>query len=159
MKTQRIYIDTSVIGGCFDEEFAPWSNGLMKDFRIGILRPVMSDVVSSEIEPAPREVREKYDELRRYNAEFAEATDEALALADMYQRRQIVSPNYYDDSLHVAVATICEADVIVSWNFKHIVHFEKIRRFNAVNQEFGYRQIEIRTPREVTHYGPEEKDV
>jgi predicted nucleic acid-binding protein len=159
MKVQRVYIDTSVIGGCFDEEFAPWSNGLMKDFRLGNFKPVISDVISSEIEPAPREVREKYDELRGYDAEFVEVTDEALSLADVYQNRQIVSPNYYDDSLHVAVATVYEADMVVSWNFKHIVHFEKIRKFNAVNQELGYKQIEIRSPREVTNNGPEEKDV
>lgn len=159
MKVQRIYIDTSVIGGCFDEEFAPWSNGLMKDFRMGNFRPVISDVIASEIEPAPKRVRERYDELRDYGAEFAEVTDEALNLADVYQDRKIVPPNYYGDGLHIAVATVCEADMVVSWNFKHIVRFEKIRKFNAVNQELGYKQIEIRSPREVTNYGPEKENI
>nr|VFK58610.1 MAG: hypothetical protein BECKTC1821F_GA0114240_102522 [Candidatus Kentron sp. TC] len=53
-------MDTSVIGGCFDEEFAPWSNGLMEDFRLGKLKPVVSELVSAEIEDAPEQVKNKY---------------------------------------------------------------------------------------------------
>lgn len=49
MKLQRVYIDTSVIGGCFDNEFAQWSNQLMVDFAQGRLKPVVSDVVAAEI--------------------------------------------------------------------------------------------------------------
>ena len=51
---------------------------------------------------------------------------------------------------HIALATIAEVDAIVSWNFKHIVHFEKIQKFNAVNIEMGYKPISIYSPREVT---------
>jgi hypothetical protein len=49
MKILRIYVDTSVIGGCFDAEFALWSNGLMQDFRLGTFRPVLSEVIAAEI--------------------------------------------------------------------------------------------------------------
>jgi hypothetical protein len=41
LKKLRIYVDTSVIGGCFDPEFATWSNGLFKDFEKGIYQPVL----------------------------------------------------------------------------------------------------------------------
>lgn len=54
------------------------------------------------------------------------------------------------------MATIAEVDVLVSWNFKHIVHLNKIRLFNAVNLEQGYRSIEIYSPRAVTTYDSEE---
>ena len=74
----------------------------------------------------------------------------------MYQERCILTPKFYDDGLHIAVATVGEADVLVSWNFKHIVRFDKIRRFNAVNLEFGYKPLQIFSPREVTTYGREE---
>ena len=47
--------------------------------------------------------------------------------------------------------------MLVSWNFKHIVHFEKIQKFNAVNIEMGYKQILIYSPREVTTYGRESR--
>lgn len=86
-------------------------------------------------------------------------TAEVVELTDTCEERGILSSNYRDDGLHIAAATVYEVDALTSWNFKHIVHFEKIRRFNAVNQELGYKPIDIRSPREVTNYGPEEKDV
>lgn len=159
MKAQRIYIDTSVIGGCYDEEFAPWSNGLMKDFRLGSFLPVVSTVVALEVVDAPENVRETYAEVLSLKHELLGITGEVTELADRYLQRDILTPNYYDDAQHIALATIAEVDVLVSWNFRHIVHFDKIRQFNAANLELGYKTIEIRSPREVTNYGPEEKDV
>ena len=76
-------------------------------------------------------------------------SSEALDLADAYQQRAILTPKYYDDGLHIALATVAEVDVLVSWNFKHIVRFDKIRRFNAVNLERGYKPLAIYSPREV----------
>ena len=81
MKILRVYIDTSVIGGCFDVEFAPWSNSLMQDFRRGHFRPVLSEVVAGEIRAAPEPVCVQYAELLRLGAEFLAVSDEALDLA------------------------------------------------------------------------------
>jgi len=155
MKIQRVYVDTSVIGGCFDEEFAPWSNGLLKDFQQGRLKPVVSEVVSAEIDDAPTTVKEKYGEILSLGAEILPITRQAQDLADVYQIRNVLSPKFYDDGLHIALASIAEVDILVSWNFKHIVHFDKIRLFTAVNLELGYRPLLIYSPREVTHYGEE----
>lgn len=58
MKTGRVYVDTSVLGGCFDAEFATWSNGLIEDFRQGLFRPVLSDVTAIEVAKAPERVRD-----------------------------------------------------------------------------------------------------
>ena len=63
MKTQRIYIDTSDIGGCFDVEFSEWSNGLIADFRNGIFQPLLSEVIAAEIGDAPEKVQSVYAEL------------------------------------------------------------------------------------------------
>lgn len=52
--------------------------------------------------------------------------------------------------MHIALATIHGIDIVTSWNFKHIVRYEKIVKFNAVNLEYGYHQIVIHSPREVT---------
>ena len=158
MKVQRIYIDTSVIGGCHDDEFATWSNGLMKDFRLGNFKPIISRIVALEIADAPDEVKKTYAELLNFEHELLEITAEATGLTDLYQERGILTPNFYNDALHIGLATIAEVDVLVSWNFKHIVHFDKIRLFNAVNIEQGYRPLQIYSPREVTNYG-EEKDI
>ena len=153
VKRQRVYIDTSVIGGCFDPEFATWSNGLMKDFRLGNFTPVVSEIVAAEISAAPERVQDRYAELLDCSPEFAELTIEVRDLAAAYVRRAIVPEKYSNDALHIAVATFEEVDILVSWNFRHIVRFDKIRMFNAVNRELGYKPIEIYSPREVTHYG------
>jgi hypothetical protein len=150
MKRTRIYIDTSVIGGCFDEEFRLWSNGLVQDFKSGLFIPVLSDVVAAEIIDAPEAVRTKYDEILGLDHELVASGQEAIELADKYQARKILNPKYYADGLHIALATIAEVDLLVSWNFKHIVRFDKIRLFNSVNLELGYKPLQIYSPREVT---------
>jgi len=152
MKKVRIYIDTSVIGGCFDEEFKPWSDGLIQDFKSGRFKPILSDVVAAEVVDAPEPVRMKYDEILGLDHEFVAADQEAIELADRYQLRKILTPKYYDDGLHIALATIAEVDLLVSWNFRHIVHFDKIRLFNSVNLELGYKPLQIYSPREVTSF-------
>lgn len=153
MKIQRIYVDTSVIGGCFDPEFAEWSNGLMQDFRDGRFTPLLSQVTATEIQAAPEAVQIIYAELVTLNAEVVTVNESALELADEYQKRNILTAKFYADGLHIALATITEADLLVSWNFKHIVRFDKIRLFSAVNLEYGYKALQIYSPREVTTYG------
>lgn len=155
MKKPRIYIDTSVFGGCFEPEFEVWSNGLMDDFKNGIYSPVVSQVVSNEISKAPSFVKAKYSELSNYNLEILPLTNEVYSLAETYKLRQILTPKYFEDLLHIAIATIYNIDILVSWNFKHIVHYEKIRLFNAVNLELSYKTINIFSPREVTTYEKE----
>jgi hypothetical protein len=150
VKKPRIYIDTSVIGGCFDEEFMTWSNGLIDDFRAGIFIPILSDVLAAEMKDAPELVRKKYDALLGSEHEFIGSSQEAVDLANGYQKRRILSSKYYSDGLHIALATVAEADLLVSWNFRHIVRFDKIRLFNSVNLELGYKPLQIYSPREVT---------
>ncbi len=152
MKTPRVYTDTSVIGGCFDNEFAQWSNGLIEDFRLGVFRLVLSEVVAAEIEPAPNEVIQKYAELTTFSPEFVEVSNEAIALANAYLEHTILDERYLRDMLHIAIATVAEVDVLTSWNFKHIVHYDKIRLFNAVNIEMGYKPLQILSPRELTRH-------
>jgi predicted nucleic acid-binding protein len=152
----RVYIDTSVIGGCCDPEFEEWSNRLFDNFRAGVLEPVVSSITESELLEAPVEVVEIYQELQDMDLTIVEVSSEALELANTYIARGILTPKYRNDALHIAIATIANVDVLVSWNFQHIVRLDKIRRFNAVNLELGYKLIDIRSPREVANYGREE---
>jgi len=149
MKIQRVYIDTSVLGGCFDPEFARWSDALMEDFRAGRLSPVISEITTAEVTDAPAEVRELVADLLALEPEIISITSEALALADAYQQHSILTPKFYADGLHIALATIAEVDLLVSWNFRHIVRYDKIRLFTAVNLERGYKPLAIYSPREV----------
>jgi hypothetical protein len=115
--------------------------------------PVVSEVVAAEIRGAPAQVREVYSELIASGAEVLAVGAPVLLLAELYQERRILTPKFYDDCVHIALATTAAVDLLVSWNFKHIVHYDKIRLFNAVNLELGYKPLSIYSPREVTHYG------
>jgi hypothetical protein len=150
MKTLRIYLDTSVLGGCFDEEFAVWSNRLVRDFRDARFIPLMSDLLGAEVARAPEQVRQVHADLLASSAEQLAVSAEALDLLSGYEAHSVLGPRYRADMLHIALATVANADVLVSWNFRHIVRFDKIRLFNAVNLEHGYKQLAIHSPREVT---------
>ena len=152
MKIQRIYIDTSVIGGCFDPEFEKWSNGLIKDFSNGIYIPVLSEIITIEINKAPEFVKLKYTEILELKPEILAIGDEALELLQAYTTHNILGEKFRNDLLHIAIATVSEVEILVSWNFKHIVHFDKIMLFNAVNTELGFKPLNIYSPREVTTY-------
>jgi hypothetical protein len=149
IKKQRVYIDTSVIGGCFDEEFEYWSNWLMKNLRSGTKTPVISDLMLNELRLAPSNVRELWDSIPEEIQEFVILDEEAKELASWYIRAKTITEKYEEDAQHIALATINKVDVLVSWNFKHIVNFDRIRAYNSVNLRLGYSMLEIRSPREI----------
>jgi len=146
-------LDTSVIGGCCDPEFQEWSLGLLSDFQAGTFFLFLSKLTDAEIKDAPDEVKNIYLEFRKCANRILELTPEAIELANIYLNHNILTQNFRNDAYHIAIATVAGSDLLVSWNFKHIVHFEKIQRFNAVNIEMGYKPILIYSPREVTTYG------
>ena len=145
----RIYPDTSVLGGCFDDEFNEWSKQLIEDFIDGSKIVVISDLTLKELEQAPDDVRNIINKIPNSNTEFVILEDESKALAEKYILEDIVTRQYIVDAQHIAMATISKVDILVSWNFKHIVNFNRIRLYNSVNLKYGYSMIEIRSPREI----------
>ena len=147
----RVYVDTSVFGGIFDYEFSEASIEFFKQINDGVFSLCISEVVAREIENAPKDVRDVFNNLLPL-AENLSITNECIELREEYLKKGIVTRKYLDDALHVATATISACDIIVSWNFKHIVHFEKISLYNAINRINGYREIYINSPSEVINY-------
>ena len=145
----KIYIDTSVIGGCFDDEFAEYSNLLIDEFIMGKKIAVISNITLKELKQAPEKVREKLDEIPKENIEYVALSEEAEELAQKYIENGVISSSFLLDAEHIAIATVERIDIVASWNFKHIVNIKKIRGFNSVNIKEGYQILEIRTPMEV----------
>lgn len=139
------------MGSGFAAEFARWSNALLAGFGSGRLKPVISEVITAGIADAPLEVRELLADLLALMPETLVIIPEVLvlALADAYQMHGILTPKFNADGLHIALATSAEVDLLVSWNFRHIVHYDKIRLFTAVNLERGYKPLAIYSLREV----------
>ena len=151
-RRQRIYTDTSVIGGCFDEEFSDASTQLFHTFKTGGAILVVSDLTLLELQAAPHRVRGALEEIPSVHREDVELTEEAAALAERYIAAGVVVETKRMDAQHIALATISRVDVLVSWNFKHIVNLQRIHGYNSVNLRWGYPLLEIRTPEEVVNY-------
>ena len=146
---KRIYVDTSVIGGCYDKEFEEWSNKLVDEFIVGTKIVVLSDITIEELEDAPEKVRNVITRIPKENIESVFLDYQGQQLAELYIKEGAITRTYEEDALHIATATIHQVNVLVSWNFRHIVNIDKIRIYNAVNLKYGYQMLEIRNPREV----------
>lgn len=147
---RKIYCDTSIFGGVFDEEFKVTSDKFFALVKIGLFDLVVSPLVDEEIHDknTPQQVIDFYDKILPIT-EAIKITKEAITLQEAYIKEKILTPKWEDDALHVALATVYECDMIVSWNFTHIVNFQKIPLYNAVNILHGYKTIEIYSPSEV----------
>mgnify|MGYP002785580261 CR=1 FL=1 len=149
---QRLYLDTSVFGGYFDEEFALHTIPLFNRLQRGDFILLFSTITQDELIQAPEKVKELVRSLKAETTELLNMTDEAVELATEYIAERVVGKTSYADCLHIALATINRADFLVSWNFKHIVNVQRISGYNSINIKNGYKQIEIRTPREFEKY-------
>lgn len=157
MKQQRIYFDTSVFGGYFDKEFKDFTEPLFERIINGEFIVLFSTMLDEELEFAPEQIKTLMSKLDNSYIEFLKDKDEAVDLATEYIDEKVVGNTSYADCLHIALATIYQADLLVSWNFKHIVNMERIRGYNSINIKNGYKHLEIRSPRDLMDYGNQKK--
>lgn len=149
---QRIYIDTSVIGGYFDEEFEYATKRLFdriidKDFDV-----YFSEVNETELSLAPTHIQDLKKLIPLECYKYAELNEEAKQLAETYISEKVLGQASMNDAYHIAISSVNRLDCLVSWNFKHIVNFDKIKLFNSINMKLGYPIIDIRTPLEFLKY-------
>lgn len=149
---KRIYTDTSVLGGCEDSEFRDDSRRLMREFVAGRSILVISDLTLGELENSPPAVRDIPNQVPIEHVETIFVTKDEIDLAEAYITQGAISSKMRTDALHIALATIARVDVLVSWNFQHIVNLNRIHAYNSVNLKLGYPLIEIRTPKEVIYH-------
>ena len=152
MKKLRVYIDTSIVGGYFDDEFSGDTRALFNRLENKEIVFMVSSVLQQELQKAPDIVRELFDRYASVCFEYVELTEEAIELADKYIAEKVVGKTSIDDCRHIALATIYKADILASWNFKHIVNLDRIKGYNGVNLKSGYSIVEIRSPKELIKY-------
>jgi predicted nucleic acid-binding protein len=145
----RVYIDTSVVGGCFDDEFSEASQALFEMAGRGEISLLISNILVDELTLAPERVQKVVADLPAGSFEIIQESEASRQLRDKYLDAGVVGAPHVNDAHHVAIATVSAADMIVSWNFKHLVHYDKIRQFNEVNVAAGYPAIQIFCPLEV----------
>ncbi len=149
---QRIYIDTSVVGGIYDSEFDIFTKMFFdKAFR-GEIRLIISELLEEELINAPERIKDFFRTLPTKQIELIRLTKEAIELAEMYIDEKVVGETSRADCRHIALATLNNADVLVSWNFQHIVNLKRIRGYNSINLKEGLHTLEIRSPKELMEY-------
>ncbi len=153
---QRIYIDTSVFGGYFDDEFAEHTKPLFLRLKNNEFKLLFSSVTQDELNNAPERVRNLVKGIKTEMTEFLDVTDEVTKLAVEYIEEGVIGQTCFADCLHIALATVNRADYLISWNFKHIVNIDRIKGYNFINIKKGYKQLEIRSPREFEKYENDE---
>ena len=146
---QRFYFDTSVFGGLFDSEFEEETVLLFEKVTLGQIRCIYSNLTESELTNAPERVGDYFVNIPENCKEKILVTPDALILAQTYIEEKVVGETSLDDCIHIATATLHKVDMLVSWNFKHIVNLSRIRQYNSVNIKKGYSFVEIRSPRDI----------
>ncbi len=145
----RVYVDTSVFGGIEDDEFAQASRAFFEKVLRGDFVILLSAQTLEELSLAPAGIKNLLETFEPSMVEEVHLDLQVQQLAQAYIDAGVLGSRWEGDCLHVATATVAGAELILSWNFKHIVNYNRIRGFNSVNVGFGYRSLTILSPREV----------
>lgn len=152
-KKASIYVDTSVPNHYFADD-TPERMEVTKHFfgalkeKQDVCQIFISEIVLREIEKAPVAKREQLLNLLKGSV-ILEVTEECERLAQEYIKAKIIPPRSEADAIHIATASVYNVELLVSWNFEHIVNIRTRKQANAVNELMGYSRIEIITPEEV----------
>jgi len=147
----KFYVDTSVWGGYDDKEFSEWTIPFFEQARQGRFTIVLSDVTIGELLKAPKLIRDLPTTIPPDFLELVTISSEQLKLADKYIQEGALTIKFHSDAQHIAISSILKVDSLVSWNFRHMVNFFRIRQYNLINLKYWYSTIDIRTPKEVTY--------
>ncbi len=153
MKKLKLYLDTSIINFVFYDkrpEEQKLTVQLFDEIREGKYEVFISEIVLNEIDRAPQDIAKQLKAaIEEFSPEELVVDEEVQELANKYMEQGVIPVKYRDDALHIAVASVNSLDVIVSWNFKHIVKLKTKREVTGINALMGYKQIEIYSPLEV----------
>lgn len=152
MKKDKIYIDTSIVGGYYDVEFEFETKKLFERLENSEVIFIISDLLEIELERAPKRVKNLLYNYPDSCFEKVSLTEEAKILGSKYVQEKVVGETSIEDCFHIAIATIENVDVLASWNFKHIVNLQRIKGYNSINIKNGYNLIEIRNPKDLINY-------
>jgi hypothetical protein len=159
MKVPTLYLDTSVIGGYFDDEWREDTRELWTQRGNGLWQFISSGLVAQEIADAPPDVRQLFEDTFDRTKDLLAMTGEIEDLALEYLKAGVVPVKFEDDAMHVATCTVHRVSHLVSWNFKHLVNVRREAGFNAVNLLQGYPPVSIVNPKQLIHANTENEDV
>jgi len=145
-KVKRVYVDSTAVGGKFNTRIAKQTKPFWDAVDRGEIVVIVSDMLEREVKnpKTPQRVKIFFDSLMQSQAIRVTAGKEVNELAGRYITEKVVDQSCFSDCVHVALATLSHADVLVSWNLKHMI--EQSEGYKNVNKTLGYPEIEILTP-------------
>lgn len=154
MNKLQIYLDTSVMNFALaddiTEELREITKRLCNEIKQGKYEGYISAQVLIEISRAPQEKAKQLLEFTKtLNLEELDFSKEADELAAKYIAEGLIPVKYKEDAMHLAIASVNKLDVVVSWNFQHMVKLKTKQGVTAVNTLLGYKPLEIVSPQEV----------
>lgn len=152
MKKQRLYLDTSVFGGLYDDEFKEFTQPLFERIKKSEFEIILSNITKQELENAPLKIKATLNIIPGDSLYYVQSDIDTVILAKKYIENGVVGATSFADCMHISLATIHNANILVSWNFKHIVNVVRIVGYNSINIMEGYKPIDIRSPRELINY-------
>ena len=160
MKKLKIYLDTSIIGYLYQEtqpEKMADTQKLWEQIKNGDYEVLISNLLFEELSNTPNEEIKNIllEFLAEINYEMASITSETERLAVMIISHGILTKKSYEDCLHIAVALVHDCNLLVSWNFKHLVNIRTINGVRAISNLEGYKSIDIVTPTLLIQEGDE----
>lgn len=157
MQKFHIYIETSVWSFAFAEDVPEYQADTIQFFKLCKKRAFetyISSVVLSELEQANKPLRERLEQLvRDVQPLLLSTTPEVDNLSKAFLREKVIPSSRPEDTRHVAIAMVHGVDILVFWNFRHIVNIRREERFNALALLEGYHHhLRIVSPKELIYY-------
>ncbi|MCL2834366.1 MAG: PIN domain-containing protein [Treponema sp.] len=154
-RKQKVYLETTMFNYYFDKskDAQPPTVALFEAITSGQFEGYTSIYAYNELDNAPEPQRSKILKLiEKYNIKVLGTSDEVIQLAEKYMTNNIIPKKKRIDALHIAIASVNELEIILSFNFKHINKLKTKTLIPAINRILGYREIFIAQPEEVIDY-------
>jgi predicted nucleic acid-binding protein len=150
MKKLKIYLDTSVISHLKQDDVPEKMSDTLKlwdDIKAGKYEVFISEVTLEEVMRCGQPKRDiMLGYLNGTNYTVIEIDKEINQIAMQFINNGILTDKSLDDCRHIACSIVSGCDIIISWNFKHIVNYRTMRGVKLISALSGYNEVSICTP-------------
>lgn len=145
--TNKIYLDTSIPSAFFDTSKPLRQLMTQKWFEFEVNNYDLATSVLTIAEINNLNNIDKKEMIKGLllskNIEILEISDDARKLSEIYIKDGAIPPSEPEDALHIAICVLNKIPYLASWNFKHIVSINLIRKIHEINNKMKLENVEI----------------
>ncbi len=143
----KLYLDTSIPSAYYDTSkpmrqliTQKWFENKASLYQLDMSVSAIEEI--DELENISKKQNIK-DLILDNNITILQLSEEAISLSEEYMKKGAIPTTEPEDAYHIAIASVNRLDALASWNFKHIVSINPIRKIHEINMKYGYQIIEI----------------